>query len=376
MPGMFASYDPRMMAGGSVPSIGDLGASLSGTVRKRGLINVGGLSDVMQGNLAQMGSMPVEPQMPGGAPVQGAAMPQGGMFAGAPSLVGPNARQLGTGLPQLDDGGAHMNALLGQNAAIGQRRSDKRHEVLQAVANGLLSFSASQGNPAALAMLQDNLSRGKEDRAAKQRMAIYQAELEAKAHEPRTVGNSLVQQSADGSYTPLYTAPQPFEQYASALGYQPGTPEYTEAVKNYRLGAWNDDAVAAKQGLAGYRYDRMGELQDDRLAVTRRGQDLMHTDRQGTISATLHGQNLAHGDRVRGQDLVHGDRTATIQQRGQIAGQTDARIRGSAAYQGRSGRHSNAAGGGETYASNPNTGAQIVLRNGTWVDPKTGQPVH
>lgn len=43
-------------------------------------------------------------------------------------------------------------------------------------------------------------------RLAKQRAAL--AELEAKKYEPQRIGDSIVQMQPDGTYKPLYTAPQ------------------------------------------------------------------------------------------------------------------------------------------------------------------------
>jgi hypothetical protein len=248
-------------------------------------------------NMPSPGPGPVSPSrgmpegLPQGAMAHGApqgmvpqAMPaqRGGMFANPASVLGP-------------DGMAGINQSLQQNAALGQQRKERRqHGREQAgmiISNAIYGWLAAGGNPAGLEGLRANheMMMARSQEAA--RMAQQQAELEAKRLAPTQVGDSLVQiDPATGQYSTLFRDPQPFEAYAASLGLQPGTPEYMDEVKNYRLGAWNDDAVAAKAGLEGvrfgyrdtlqdHRYDHMGDLQDDRLAVTRRGQDLTHRDR-------------------------------------------------------------------------------------------------
>lgn len=87
------------------------------------------------------------------------------------------------------------------------------------------------------------------------------------------------------SFDPIYQKAQPFEAYARAQGLEPGTPEYAHAVEDYRLGSWSDPAMENRLGLESTRQGYRRDLQDDRLTVTRRGQD------------------LSHGDRVRGQGI-------------------------------------------------------------------------
>jgi hypothetical protein len=235
-----------------------------------------------QGQIPQ-GAQPSETQMPGShIPPLAPSRAPAGMFANPASVLGP-------------DGMADINRSLQQNAALGQRKHAKHQETLRnvvgAISNGINGWLAAGGNPAGI----EGLRATHEAMMAKQQEAARLAEqsqaLEAKRLLPTQVGDSLVQiDPVTGEYSTLFRDPQPFEAYAASLGLQPGTPEYMDEVKNYRLGAWNDDAVAAKAGLEGvrfgyrdtlqdHRYDHMGDLQDDRLAVTRRGQNLAHSDR-------------------------------------------------------------------------------------------------
>lgn len=299
----------------------------------------------------------------------------GGMFAAGPPQGSPGGNELfdKTFAPRGVQAGMFANPIsnmgglegaLAQNAQLGAERRAKRQRTGQVVADALLAFSAGMGNPASLAMLQNNMALRRDRFDAEQKRLADEAEWQRKLREPRVVGSNLVQMLDDGSYKTLYNAPEAFEDYASALGFQPGSEDYAEAVRNYRLGSWSDDAVAAKQGLTGYRYDRMGqlqdrrydrmgELQDDRLAVQRRGQDVASADRRRAQDINRRGQDIRSGDTQRGQDL------------------TDRRVRDSAGFRGRGGRAATA----PARAVNPTTGQAIVFKGGRWVDERTGAPV-
>lgn len=137
-------------------------------------------------------------------------------------------------------------------------------------------------------------------------------ELEAKreaALAPRMeqVGNTIgLLDPRAQSFTPTYTAPAAPEQYAAALGYEPGTPDYHQAVRDYRLGAWSDPAVEAKTGLLDHRFDRSDAQLGQRLATTQRGQDLMHGDRQAAIGQSntnnLRSTNTSRENNIRSTD--------------------------------------------------------------------------
>ena len=117
----------------------------------------------------------------------------------------------------------------------------------------------------------------------------FNRELELKRQDalrprPEQVGNTIGMFDPGGlSFNPIFTAPSPPEQYASALGHKPGTPEFAQAVQDYRLGTYSDPAMQNRLTLEDVRYQNRDALQDQRLGVTRRGQDLTHRDRQDTI---------------------------------------------------------------------------------------------
>jgi hypothetical protein len=92
------------------------------------------------------------------------------------------------------------------------------------------------------------------------------------AMQPRMeqVGDALGQYDpATQTFTPIYTKPQAFERYAQALGYKAGTPEYAQAVEDYRLGGWSDPAMENRTELETVRYDHRDDLQDQRLKASR-----------------------------------------------------------------------------------------------------------
>ena len=224
-------------------------------------------------------------------------------------------------------------------------------KILGVLGDAVVNTDGGQG-----AFLPAFLAKKKRDEEMQFDREKFSRELEAKRDEamsPRIeqVGSTLgMLDPSAHSYAPFYSAPQPFESYASAQGYQPGSPEYAQAVKDYRLGSWSDPAVQNREHMAGVNYGYRDNLQDQRLATTQRGQDLAHTDRQ-------RGQTLTDGRIQRGQDLTHADRM-----RGQDM--TASRPQGG----------SHRAGGAEPTAVGPN-GHKIVVRGNRWVDAATGQPV-
>lgn len=267
--GGFNGGDPRVQA---------YNASLAGhnsAADPRGLNNPrGGLGAPSM----PMGDMPPRPQV-------------GGSFFG---VGGPSAAPVGD-----QDGAmpsASMPSASGNSGMFGRPKphfkglfpgKDWKTWVGKVLPAALAGYSASMGNPAGMAMLQ-----------GMQRMRENEQEARLKAMMPQQVGGSLIRMNAQGGYDTLFRDPEVFENYAASLGLQPGTPEYQNAVKNYRLGAWSDPAVEAKMGLTGFRFDRQGALQEDRQDYGRE----MQEDRQTHSDAQL-GRRL--DVTRRGQDLTN-----------------------------------------------------------------------
>lgn len=266
----------------------------------------------------------------------------------------PYARSAGDGPPPppMGEFGGDVPSVLGQGAlqpdqfALGRDLANLSHvdkikahkgpdwaRIGLALAAGANGFLAAQGNPAGQIGLRGIWDMIERQRQEKARLA----ELQAKRYEPREVGGSLIQLQQDGSYSTLYDAPnqpQPFEAYAAAQGFQPGTPEYINAVRDYRLGAWSDPAVEAKRELEGVRYGFRDALQDDRLASSERNTDVR-------VAATRRGQDIRSTDSRRGQDVRSTDTRRgqdMNDQRGR-RGQdmTDRRTRESASFNGKGG---------------------------------------
>jgi hypothetical protein len=273
--------------------------------------------------------------------------PFGADHPGATVRLGP--RSVGMFASRAAPGMDSINAALARNAALGQQKADHRKKVLGdiggALAAGLNGYLAAMGNPAGI----EGLRSMHEMQLQRQRDAADAEQERLKLMAPRVeqVGNSIgyLDPSA-GTFDPIYRDPQAFEAYATSLGFTPGTPEYENAVENYRLGAWSDPAVAAKSGLIDRRYDRSDAQLGRRLDVTKRGQDLQHEDRQATIR-----QSDTNNRRTSGQSNTNSQRSAET-------------ARGAYSYTHGSRGHSRA--GDEPVAVGPD-GKRYVVRNGQWV---------
>ena len=176
------------------------------------------------------------------------------------------------------------------------------------------------------------------------------------------------------TFEPIYTRPQAFEAYAQARGFKAGTPEYADAVEDYRLGAWSDPAVENRSDIEGVRADGRSALETmraasrlretrERLGVTRRGQDMGSADRRYSVdrgsAERRYSTDTASGDRQRGQDM-----TDSRGRRGQDL--TDRRTRESASLRSTGGR-SRSGGTSAARIVNPATGQAMVLKGGKWV---------
>jgi hypothetical protein len=201
--------------------------------------------------------------------------PSGGAF---PAPPGASARPGGVYPPPPS---FPPNPLWGDSPAPPKRRKNPVGKFLKNFA-GIYGDNLT-GNPIYAQHLQN-----------KAKLKAEREEAERRARQPQQVGQSIIVPDGRGGYRTLYRDPSAAEAYALAQGFEPGTESYQEAVRQYRLGAWNDDAVEAKRGLTGYRYDRQEGLidrrfdrsdrqLDRRLTVTRRGQDLGHQDRQASV---------------------------------------------------------------------------------------------
>lgn len=213
--------------------------------------------------------------------------------------------------------------------------------ILGALGDGMMAYGGLQ--PAYLPALLNQQEGEREDSRWRERLS---AEIEAKRQErlhPRIeqVGNSIgwLDPSA-GQFQSIFTAPQNFEIYARELGLTPGTPEYVEAIKEFRAGTWNDAGV---EGRLTVQRPRLEQSNTNNIRST-------STSRANSIRAT--GQSDRNNIRSTGQSDANSRRSAET-------------TRSSAAYQGR----------GKGGARAELNGRPIVIKGGRWVDEATGKPV-
>ena len=190
-----------------------------------------------------------------------------------PSVGGPSLADLANGLPsagKLHDG-PNWGKILGTLAWI--------------VGDGL---AGAAGRPALFT--QSLIQKRQDEREQNNALERIRTEVEmrrqaALAPHLEQVGNTIGMLDGNTrSFEPLYTSPSPAEQYAGALGYQPGSDEYKQSVQDYLLKGYSDAAMPNRLGLIDHRYDRSDAQLGERLAVTRRGQDLTHGDRRASIA--------------------------------------------------------------------------------------------
>lgn len=144
----------------------------------------------------------------------------------------------------------------------------------------------------------------------------WAAELEAKrqsALAPRIeqVGNTLgwVDPSAS-SFSPIFTAPEEFEIFARQSGFEPGTPEYIDAIREYRAGTWGPQGVQGRLTVQQPRLD-VSERNNIRSTSTSRENSIRSTGQSDTNSrrsaeTTRGSYSYSHGGRSDGRsgDLV------------------------------------------------------------------------
>lgn len=298
-----------------------------------------------------MGALQGAPPLPAPAPRQQSASPGSGGVAAPPVGGGEPVRPQPSSLVQPSEGQpdpAMPQKFLGMSLPQGMSKG----QIIAGIVGDMLAGAA--GRPGTFApMMQQR--RELEDQRNHEEVKWHR-DRQAKREDdmrPRIekVGDALgTYNPAAQTFEPIYTNPQPFEDYARARGFEPGTSEYGQAVEDYRLGAWSDPAVENRTEFEQFEADEREALETmraanrlrdirERLAVTRRGQDM-------TDARVRRGQDIGSRDRVRGQDVGSRDR------------------RGSATYQGRGGRGGR---GNAARAVNPQTGEALVLRNGQWV---------
>jgi hypothetical protein len=200
-------------------------------------------------------------------------------------------------------------------------------------------------------MLREQMERDQEDR-----------EYKRKLMEPRTVGDSLIVPDGNGGYKAAYSAPSPAESYAAAQGFQPGTPEYSQAVQDYVLKGYSPTGVAAKEAVTGYRYDRSDAQLGQRLQTMQRGQDLNYKARQAATAQS--NTNNIRSTSTSSNNNVRSTSTSTANNiRSNQTSAANNALTNQTHLQ--TARHVRPMGN-EPIAVGPN-GEKMVVRNGQWV---------
>lgn len=153
-------------------------------------------------------------------------------------------------------------------------------------------------------------------------------------------------------FNPIFTAPQPWELYAKSLGHEPGSEGFRQAIEDYRAGTWGDEGVAGRLAVQQPRLDVSRE-NNIRSTSTSRDNNIRTTSmsRDNNIRSTT--QSNANNVRTTATSRDNNIRSNETRLR------TARRIR---------------IAPNEPKAVGPN-GEELVVRNGRWIDTRTGKPV-
>jgi hypothetical protein len=142
--------------------------------------------------------------------------------------------------------------------------------LLQGLADAAMYYSASTGNPAAMATLrakqEERVAQRQRQQQLEDRDAGWKHDADVRAAQladPQyfTAGNDRVRYDpATGQATTLYRGQTDAQQYAASLGLTPDSVGYTDALKDFTLRGYGPTAMDGRMGLEDAR-------QDDRLAL-------------------------------------------------------------------------------------------------------------
>jgi len=306
--------DPAAGPGMQPPPISEAPPPPADWKKTLGATLVAQLPQMAANNGLQMEQMNPAPAMRGGN------LGNRGMFGSMP-MAAPDAMmsdKIGNrGAPPIDDANGK-----------GKKGIDWRM-IAGIVGDGLLGAAGQPGiyGPAMYKRRQDEMNHN-------QRLAEMAEQARIKAAEPdyATVNNRRVRiDPTTGQADVLYEAPQDFEDYAAALGAEPGTPEFVRLVQDYILKGSGPTATDNYNTREEWRQENRVELEGER---------------QGNREALL-------GQRQAGQRALKGVPTYRQANPAPRSG----------------GRAGGGVREGQT-ATNPQTGAKVVYRGGKWVPAK------
>lgn len=180
-----------------------------------------------------------------------------------------------------------------------------------------------------------------------------EADRQARLNDPQyfTAGNDRVRYDpASGQSNVLYHGPMDAENYATALGYDPGTDDYRTALQDYTLKSWGPTANEGRMGLEGERQSNRIQLRGmPTYAQTHKAPPRPRAVTPSSVFGGLLAKQAAGGNMTAAE-------LATLAQyrKGNGGG------RGGSAPQ--------------ATAIGPD-GHKLVVKGGKWVDAVTGKPV-
>lgn len=282
--------------------------------------------------MAQLPQTPPQPML--GDALPPAPPMRGGIFgnaAAAPSMPG---------LALMSDKIGNGGALFGSSREKEREKARDKPgffdrggagvDILGGLADGLAQYFGGQPQyvPAMYKRKQD-------ERNHTQRLQEMAQEWQLRSSQPeyRTINNRLVRYTPNsGEPEVLYTAPEDFQTYAETFGYEPGTPEYDRAVRDFILRGSGDTATENYNVREDHRQENREDL-----------------------------EGIRQGNRIGLQDR---------RQAGQRALKTTPTYRQANPSPPRAGGRAGGSGGGVREgqtATNPQTGAKVVYRGGKWV---------
>lgn len=275
----------------------------------------------------------------------GRPAPQSGVGAfGPPSIGGAFSAQSSGSIPDYAGG---IRQAFADNAAkeppvkrlLGMR-ADTVAGVLGTLGDALMAYGGLQPSFASMVAQQKQHDAERDFQREKWASEIEAERQKRMAPRPEQVGSTLgIFDPSSLSFDEVWREPTEPEQYATALGVEPGTEEWAAALREYRAGTWNPVGVEGRLAV-----------QAPRLETTERGQDLRYR-------STVRGQDIRSTDTRRGQDV------------------TDRRVRESAGFRGSGNTRGRADRIGPIYQRDGKR-IQFSKSAGGYVDLATGQRVN
>lgn len=256
-------------------------------------------------------------------------------------------------------------------------RGGAGEKILAGIGEAALRFSASQGDESALMTLQNREWTRRQNLQNKREDMLHQRDL----NKPQYFMSGEDRWRYDpstGQGQRVVNAPQAFEEYANALGYQQGTPEYNRAAQDWVLRASGPTATDNDLTLENARQTNRTGLEDYRQKNRRELRSIPQARMPGpgrappaiTPNTVLGGisQKIANG-----VPLTTGEQQLYTDFRTRGGGGNRRGMSGGGAGTGGGGMSPPRAGAPGGYqrgqtATDPRTGKRKMFNGATWVD--------